>query len=329
MRSLLPTLALMSLSIAVPDLSAAPVGFESEILPILEKKCVECHRAPHEDKNGKIVKPKAGLRLDGAWAILAGSENGAVLKAGDAAKSELYVRVTLPPEDDDFMPPRGKADPLTAAELDLFQRWINEGTSFGDWEGNTEGKPETPAAPPADAKSGQSAPPSETQRLYHRLSEGLAPVDEAAQETVTAAGGRVLPLARTSPLLSVDFRLTAAETNDEAILSARGLAANIAHLDLSRTAATDAALALVRDTPRLVRLDLSNTGIGDAGLEHLSGLKELRYLNLHGTAVTDAGLEHLHSLESLDAVYLWRSGATEAGAKKLRNALPHARINSK
>ncbi|NLT71733.1 MAG: hypothetical protein GXX91_13725 [Verrucomicrobiaceae bacterium] len=329
MRPVLPALALMPLALSLANLQAAPVQFESEIFPFLEKKCVECHRAPYKDKNGKVVKPKAGLRMDGAWAILAGSENGAVLTAGDAAKSELYLRVTLPPEDDDFMPPRGKADPLTATELDLFQRWINEGARFGDWEGNTEGKPKTPPTPPADAKAAPAAPRSEIQQLYHRLSEGLTPVAEEAREAVTAAGGRVLPLARTSPLLSVDFRLTAAEANDEDILSARGLAANIAHLDLSRTAATDAALALVRDTPRLVRLDLSNTGIGDEALKHLSGLKELRYLNLHGTAVTDAGLDQLQSLISLDAVYLWQSGVTEAGAKKLRNALPHARINSK
>lgn len=328
MRLTILTTALMPLLSAALNVQAAPVQFESEVLPFLEKKCVECHRAPYKDKNGKVVKPKAGLRMDGAWAILVGSENSAVLQAGEPTKSELYVRVTLPAEDDDFMPPRGKADPLTAAELTLFKTWIEEGAHFGDWVGNTEGRPES-VTPAEIETSPAAAPRSETQQVYQRLSEGLDPAPDADREAVTAAGGRVLPLAQTSPLLSVDFRLTTEEATDEAILTARRLAANIAHLDLSRTAATDAALALVALTPRLVRLDLSNTVIGDDGLKHLKGLEELRYLNLHGTAVTDAGLRHLESLKSLDAIYLWQSGVTEAGAKKLRSALPHARINSK
>ena len=325
------TLALIPLPFCLIGLQAAPVKFESEVLPFIEKKCVQCHRAPHEDKNGKMVKPKAGLRMDGAWAFAAGSENGAVLTAGDAAKSELYMRVTLPRDDDDFMPPQGKADPLTAAELDLFKRWIDEGADFGKWVGNVEGKPvekpttktEEPSTPPA------AMTVSETQKTYTRLSAGLTLPDEKILESVTTAGGRVMPLAQTSPLLSVDFRLAAADAKDEAILSARVIAANIAHLDLSRTSATDAALALVADTPRLVRLDLSNTAIGDEGLKQLTGLKELRYLNLHGTAVTDAGLEPLKALENLEAIYLWQSKVTEEGAKKLRTALPDARIISK
>jgi len=322
--ALLPiTASLLSLPAA---LHGVPVKFESEVLPFLEKKCVECHRAPYEDKNGKLVKPKAGLRMDGAWAFTAGSENGAVLKAGDSAKSELYVRVTLPEDDDDFMPPQGKADPLTPAELDLFKRWIDEGADFGEWVGSLEGKPETTtendAAPAAMTVS-------ETQLVYQKLGEGLTLPDEKIRESVTTAGGRVLPLAQTSPLLSVDFRLAGAEANDDTVLAARSIAANIAHLDLSRTAVTDAALALVAETPRLVRLDLNNTAIGDGGLKQLKGLEELRYLNLHGTAVTDAGLDHLKLLGSLEAVYLWQSKVTEAGANKLRSALPDARIISK
>ena len=91
MRFSLPPTALVPITAALLSLPAAlraaPVKFESEVLPFLEKKCVECHRAPYEDKNGKLVKPKAGLRMDGAWAFTAGSENGEILKLGDSAKS--------------------------------------------------------------------------------------------------------------------------------------------------------------------------------------------------------------------------------------------------
>ncbi len=45
--------------------------------------------------------------------------------------------------------------------------------------------------------------------------------------------------------------------------------------------------------------------------------------------MTDAGLESLKELKTLEAVYLWQSKATEAGVKKLREALPGAKINFK
>ena len=153
--------------------------------------------------------------------------------------------------------------------------------------------------------------------------------EEKSWESVTASGGRVMRLSQTSPLLSVDFRLSPTEAKDEQILSAKVIGANIAHLDLSRSAVTDAALALATETPRLLRLDLNNTAIGDGGLNHLAGLKELRYLNLHQTEVTDAGLKTLEGLKSLEAVYLWQSKVTEAGVKALRQALPDAKINFK
>lgn len=314
---------LSGLACLVLPLSArAAVSFEKEILPVLEKKCLNCHKAPFE-KDGKTVKPKAGLRLDAAWAVLAGSEDGAVLTPGKSAESAIYERVTLPPDDDDVMPPKDKAEPLTPAEVDLLKRWIDEGADFGDWQGNLAGKPSDLS------NSGVPIPLSETQKLYERLSVGLEPFDEKTGESVTAAGGRVQRLSGTSPLLAVDFRTAPEPATDEAVLSARSLAPRIAHLDLSRTAVTDAALALAAASPRLVRLDLGGTAIGDAGLAHLKPLKQLRYLNLHGTQVGDAGLDHLKGLKSLEAIYLWRSQVTEAGVKKLRAALPHAKVNFK
>ncbi len=310
------------LTLAIPASSPAAVSFEKEILPIIEKKCLKCHKAPFE-ANGKTVKPKAGLRLDAAWAIHVGSENGAVIVAGKSSESPLFERVTLPPDDEDFMPPKDKADPLTPAEVELLKNWIDEGMNFDKWQGNLAGKPANVS------NTGKELPVSEIQGLYHRLSEGLAPAEDKIWESVTASGGRVLRLSQTSPLLSVDFRLPASEATDEKILSAKVIAERIAHLDLSRTSATDAALVLVATTPRLIRLDLSNTAIGDAGLANLKSLPELRYLNLHTTSVTDAGLEALKGLKSLESIYLWQSKVTESGVRKLREALPTAKISFK
>ena len=116
-RSILPVFA-----VALLQGGAQAVDFEKEIWPFLNNSCVKCHKAPYEE-DGKIKKPKAELRLDGAWAILAGSENGAVLTAGKAEESELWIRCDLPEDDDDYMPPTDKADPLTDEQKDLLAKW--------------------------------------------------------------------------------------------------------------------------------------------------------------------------------------------------------------
>ncbi len=315
-------LPILLAAFALPAMGQNKVNFEKEIWPFIEKSCVECHKAPYEE-NGRTKKPKAGLRLDGAWAWTMGSENGKVLEAKKADDSELFIRVTLPHDDDDFMPPANKADPLTPEQVELFKKWIDEGADFGGWAGNLEGKPKEVS------NTGQKIPVSEIQETYKKLSEGLTALEEKAWEPVTAAGGRVMPLADSSPLLSVDFRLTGEEATDEKIGSIGVVGTNIAHLDLSKTAITDEALKNVSELERLIKLDLHQTKVGDAGLGNLKGLKNLQYLNLYGTEVTDAGLKQLEGLKSLRNVYLWNSKATEKGAKALEKALPEAKVNFK
>lgn len=318
-------LSLISLFLSLPAAVFAQGGkvdFEKEIWPILEKSCVKCHKAPYEE-DGKTVKPKAGLRLDGAWAIKLGSENGAVLTPGKADESDLLLRTELPEDDDDFMPPTGKADPLTAEQKTLLRKWIDEGANFGAWSGNLEGKPKEVSS------TGDKMPVSEIQELYKKLSEGLAVPKEDAWKGVAAAGGRVMPLATDSPLLSVDFRLTREDADDAKIGSISAIADHVAQLDLSLTSVTDAGLKPVSELKRLVRLDLHQTKITDAGLASLKGLENLHYLNLYGTEVTDAGLEQIKALKNLESIYLWQSKVTDQGVKKLQSALPEATINWK
>ena len=81
------------------------VDFEKEILPILEERCIECHKAKYV-LNGKIKEPKAGLRLDGASHIMRGSDDGPVVVVDHPSRSSLYQRVILSSSDNDLMPPK-------------------------------------------------------------------------------------------------------------------------------------------------------------------------------------------------------------------------------
>ena len=308
--------------LALTSATHGAVNFEKDLFPAIQKKCVDCHAATKE-VNGKKKEAKAELRLDAAFAILKGSKNGKIITPKESGKSRLYEVVTLPADDDDAMPPKGKADPLTDAEKKLLKQWIDEGASFGTWEGNTEGKPADPTARQA----------VETKRehldFYKALEAGVKPAAEDAIKKAKEAGAQVQTISVTSPLLRVDFLTGVSACTDEKLEALLPLAENIAHLDLGRTKITDAALATAAKFPRLAKIDLRQTSITDKGLESLSKLKNLQTINLYGTEVTDAGLAKLASVKSLRHVTAWQSKATEKGAAALKKALPKAEVTVK
>ena len=119
------------------------VDFQTEVRPILNKKCFKCHTGP---------KAKGGLRMDTPedFSKRIGGDDPAIVP-GDPAKSLLSVKAGLPPTDGDAMPPpaarsRG-AESMTAAELGVVRQWITEGAKFET--GSTEAP--APAAAPTTA----------------------------------------------------------------------------------------------------------------------------------------------------------------------------------
>jgi len=324
----LPPSSLTILLVLLGGTARAGVNFKEAVLPILEAKCVKCHQAERVE-NGKTIKPKKDLRLDAAWAILKGGETKShpALVPRDAAKSYIYEVVTLPKDDDMFMPPKG--DPLTEEEIVTLKTWIDEGADFGGWEGNLTGKPgaaAVAATAPTPAKPVPVPQVNEHEVLYKKLAEGLAPATPELLKAASATGAQIHALSPDSPLLRVDFLTGVSKCDDKSVAGLTGIQQQIAHLDLARTQVTDAALRFAAQLPRLVRLDLRQTKVGDHGIEALSASKSLSYVNLFGTEVTDAGLASLASVKTLRNVYLFDTKVTEAGVAKLKAALPGAEV---
>jgi len=84
--------------------------------PVIKRSCLRCHDAQ---------KRKGGLRLDTLAYMKKGGENGPAITPGDKSTSLLYQRITLPQDDEDYMPSKGI--PLTDDEVALVGRWIDEG----------------------------------------------------------------------------------------------------------------------------------------------------------------------------------------------------------
>jgi mono/diheme cytochrome c family protein len=93
--------------------------FRTRVAPILEAKCVSCHK---EDKQ------KGGLDLTTREAMLKGGEDGAGVVPGKPAESTVYGRVISQDGEKPEMPKKG--EPLTGAEAEAIQSWIASGAHW-------------------------------------------------------------------------------------------------------------------------------------------------------------------------------------------------------
>lgn len=94
------------------------VDFARDVQPLLKERCYECH-GPTKQVNG--------YRLDRRGRALAGVVRPNIIP-GSSDSSRLYRRV-LGPEFGTQMPPD---DPLSADELNVLKRWIDEGAEWPD-----------------------------------------------------------------------------------------------------------------------------------------------------------------------------------------------------
>jgi hypothetical protein len=258
----------------VPAARAADTFFAQRVAPILEQKCVACHGEK---------KQKGKLRLDSFAHLVHGGEGGAVVKAGDPKESELYLRVTLQPEDEDFMPADSKP-PLTKDEVKVLELWIAAGASETAPLSSIKGAP-APAAPKAPvAELAPDWRPRAVQMAQFEKATGLRLVPRSAVPT----DGLVL---RTASLPS--------RCDDAALAKLAPLADLIVEADLARTKVTDAGLATLGTFANLRMLDLTRTAVSSAGVAKLTTLQKLESINLTSTAVDDAGVASLRAMASL------------------------------
>lgn len=105
---------LQSSQIPMAQLEAIPqadISYSNDVYPILESRCGKCHMGSFTSEN---------LNMETYDSLMAGSQNGAVIVAGNA-KESLLARKILKGE----MPKRGPK--LTSAQVQIIIDWINAG----------------------------------------------------------------------------------------------------------------------------------------------------------------------------------------------------------
>lgn len=151
-----------------------PVRFGQEILPILSDNCFQCH-GPDEKAR------KAKLRLDTKEGAFRVKDDVAVIVPGDKAKSALYQRISSA-DPDEVMPPPKSNRKLTAPQIALIGRWIEEGAGWGEhWAFEKLSRP----TPPTVRRAAERVANPIDSFIFSRLEkEELAPSPEAPKETL-------------------------------------------------------------------------------------------------------------------------------------------------
>src|SRR5579884_2376235 len=166
--------AVLAVFAAAVPLSAAevapkPVDYSREVQPILTANCYACHGPDASQR-------KAKLRLDQR-----GSAIKKVIKPGDADHSSFIRRISSSDPDEVMPPPDSKKDRLTAAQIDVLRRWINEGAKFDiHW---SYVKPMRPALPAVKNKAWVRNAVDAFVAAEHEA-HGLAPAPEADRITL-------------------------------------------------------------------------------------------------------------------------------------------------
>ncbi|HKH68470.1 MAG TPA: DUF1549 domain-containing protein, partial [Reyranella sp.] len=161
--------------------AAAPIDFATDIQPIFDAQCYECHGTK---------KARGQLRLDRKASVFTGGMSGPAVAPGDSENSVL-VRRLLGLDGEDRMPL--DKDPMSDAQIALIRRWIDQGAAWPDTGETAAAVPAQPAQHWAYVRPVRPAPPAVRNDSWPRTpvdrfvlagleAEGLGPSAEAAKE---------------------------------------------------------------------------------------------------------------------------------------------------
>jgi len=260
--------------------------YGARVHPIFASRCVNCHGPD---------KHKANLRLDSYQGVMRGGKDGPVVQAGNAPGSDLFRRITLPANHDDFMP-KGKK-PLSSVEAKLVELWIVAGAS------DTLAKDAIKDAP-AD-----SGTPAVAEVTFEEIDPAAVTKGRSAIAPAVAQLQKRFPNildyeSRGSADLRLNASILGARFSDNDLADFATVAEHITVADFSRTGITDRSASTIAAMKRLRVLRLMNTGITDATLLRLGQLDQLESLNLFGTPVTSASLPAVSRLPRLAHLYV-------------------------
>jgi len=287
-------------SIHIQEVNDSTLLFEGLVFPVLQMKCIRCHQK--DTKNG-------GLDMSSMEALMAGSDGGPVIEAGNADKSELFKRVSLPANHPKFMPPNGQG--MTYDEVRILEWWLQMGALSEKKIGNLVRSP------------GMEEFLERQFGLRTKGNDPLAGVSVSAAspallDSLTTLGLSITPISAEHNVLDVVLQKPNQPLTAGQLTALLALKEQIVWLNLAGTHLNDESLQIIGQLKNLRKLHLDRNAITDKGLINLEGLVHLEYLNLYGTGVSDAGMGSLDRLVKLKELFIGQTKVTTVGIHSLQ-----------
>ena len=272
--------------------------FEDVVHPILIQRCSQCHRAD---------KMKGELSMKTLADLHKGGKNGAAIVAGSLNKSELYKRITLDPEHEEYMPTDGKT-PLTKSEIEIIQWWIEKGMAVNG-KRVSELK-NTQLIIPLIAnylKIGPSDTQKESANPDYPVSNPDIPTFSNLKLLDSLRNmGLNIRVMQHQPLM-LDITMPRGNSNQIVFIKPglKSIAKNVIWLNLSSTNLTDKDLDFLPLMINLEKLRLDKNPVSDNIIPFITSLKHLEAVNLSETGVSNGGVEQLKQMPAIKRVYEW------------------------
>jgi len=127
-RKVLFNLTTVALSMQLLGCSPAEVSFSSDVQPIFEQHCIECH-----DSSGEGITA-SGFSVHDYDGVMKGTTLGKVVIPGSSMSSTLYLVIAQKTAPEIHMPPHhseawaeGRGSPLSEQDVGTIQAWIDQG----------------------------------------------------------------------------------------------------------------------------------------------------------------------------------------------------------
>jgi uncharacterized membrane protein len=266
--------------------------YEDVIATMLDAKCVNCHNE-NKTKGGLLMTSHATL-------LKAGDSGNAAIVEGKPEVSEMVVRMLLPPDHDDRMPPEGKPG-LSENEIELVKFWISKGApqdlKLGELEDNE------------DLNQSLAAMLPQINRTRHRIALEKEAFDKIKQELEAVAKKINVRISVDEKAEGRSFGLKMlfppSPFSNRELLELAPYAGYFSSLSLASADIGDDELFFIGKMENLERLYLPKTGINGSGLPYLMHLEKLHELNLSFTSLQGGHALRLLDFPSLKKVYIY------------------------
>lgn len=269
------------------------------IAPMMDSKCVSCHNTG---------KKKGDLLLTSYSNMIKGGENGVVITPGDMETSELFRRITLPKDHDDFMPSEGKRS-LTSQEVDIIEWWIATGAPSAGFITELDSENEVKEAVNSYLGLDKNT----------ILSKQVPPANQASIDSLVQQGFIINRLMNNNYFLEANYSLSEKPFTAAHAKLLTDIKEQLLWLDVSNAKVTDESLKQIGRLENLIKLDLSGNVISDTGIQFLEKLINLESLNLYNTSVSEGLVDLAPKLTHLQKIYLWQTEINDSIMRRIQS----------